>query len=238
MCASALRSTELLRMVVPESTHPETGFFNGETWNAESFEREQIRGLVRQVFFSSITDPVRQVVFSAAESGTSVGDLCRDVGYALALETHESIGVVSRSLGAVQDGMREKKIEHPGSAPNTPLRQVSARVRSNLWLVPEPWVMVDNHQFVTSLSLYSRLLDLRREFEYSIVEGPPAGESSEAAALGQLGDGLILVLAANSTRRATARKIKEKLEASRVRMLGTVLSERTFPIPSGLYRRL
>jgi Mrp family chromosome partitioning ATPase len=79
---------------------------------------------------------------------------------------------------------------------------------------------------------------MRREFEYSIVEGPPAGESNEAMAMAQFADGIILVLSAQHTRRITARKIMEMLEASQVRILGTVLSDRVFPIPEGIYRRL
>jgi Mrp family chromosome partitioning ATPase len=65
-----------------------------------------------------------------------------------------------------------------------------------------------------------------------------AGISSEAAVLGQLADGIILVLAAQCTRRAAARKIKETLEASQARILGTVLSGRIFPVPERIYRRL
>jgi Mrp family chromosome partitioning ATPase len=56
--------------------------------------------------------------------------------------------------------------------------------------------------------------------------------------LGELADGIILVLGANSTRKAAARKIKNTLEGSRSRILGTVLRERTFPIPEQIYRRL
>lgn len=239
MSATAVRSSELIRMAAPSTVTPEAmPFRDAPGWSPEIFAREQIRGLVRQVFFSSVTNPVRQVVFSAAESGTDVGGLCRRVGKTLALETHEAIGVVSRSLAVFQDAPRETRTERNSDVANTPLRDVSTRVQSNLWLVPEPWVVVGSQQLVTSLSLYSRLLDLRREFEFSIVEGPPAGESSEAAALGQLSDGIILVLAAHQTRRATARRIKETLEAAHVRMLGTVLSERRFPLPEGIYRRL
>jgi hypothetical protein len=35
-----------------------------------------------------------------------------------------------------------------------------------------------------------------------------------------------------------ARKIKETLEGAQVRILGTVLSDRVFPIPEEIYRRL
>jgi Mrp family chromosome partitioning ATPase len=88
------------------------------------------------------------------------------------------------------------------------------------------------------MSLNGYLAKLRREFEYSIVEGPPAGESSEAAALGRSADGIILVLEAHRTRRAVARKIKATLDAADVRVLGTVLTGRRFPIPEVIYRRL
>ena len=66
----------------------------------------------------------------------------------------------------------------------------------------------------------SCLAELRTEFEYAVIHGPAAGISSEAAVLGQLADGIILVLGAHSTRRATARKIKETLEAAQVSNFG------------------
>jgi Mrp family chromosome partitioning ATPase len=71
-----------------------------------------------------------------------------------------------------------------------------------------------------------------------VIHGPAAGLSSEAALLGQLADGIILVLDAHSTRRATALKIKETLQGASSKILGTVLSERAFPVPEGIYRRL
>jgi Mrp family chromosome partitioning ATPase len=47
-----------------------------------------------------------------------------------------------------------------------------------------------------------------------------------------------MVLEANSTRRITARKAKKTLEDGNVRVLGTVLNNRTFPIPEKIYRLL
>jgi Mrp family chromosome partitioning ATPase len=84
--------------------------------------------------------------------------------------------------------------------------------------------------------LHAYLAEVRREFEYSIVAAPPAGESNEALAMAQFADGIILVLSAMHTRRVTARKIAEVL--AQVRLLGTVLADREFPMPEGIYRRL
>jgi Mrp family chromosome partitioning ATPase len=57
-------------------------------------------------------------------------------------------------------------------------------------------------------------------------------------AMSQFADGIILVLSARYTRRAVARKIKDSLEGKRGRILGIVLSDRVFPIPQAIYRRL
>lgn len=214
-----------------------------DEWSLEQFAHEQIRGLVRQVFFSNVAQPVRQVVFSAVDARTDVPQICRQIGEALARETKSSVAVLSRELTALEAG-GQKDVRQEVSRPRAveagplPLRDMARRIRSNLWLLTEGEVLESCEKVTARTALYSRLCELRAEFDYSIVEGPPARLSSEAAALGQLADGLVLVLAAHKTRRAAARKIKETLEAARTRILGTVLSERTFPIPSALYRRL
>jgi Mrp family chromosome partitioning ATPase len=95
-----------------------------------------------------------------------------------------------------------------------------------------------NVDWVATASLHSYLADVRMQFGYSIVEAPPAGESDLATAMAQFADGIILVLSAQRTRRIMARKIKGMLEAAQARILGTVLSDRVFPIPDGIYRRL
>jgi len=61
---------------------------------------------------------------------------------------------------------------------------------------------------------------------------------SEAALLATLSDGMVLVVEANSTRRVAAQKVTEKLHAANARLLGAVLSGRTFPIPDVIYRNL
>ena len=66
----------------------------------------------------------------------------------------------------------------------------------------------------------------------------PVGQNPDAILFGQFADGVVLVVKANSTRRATAMKVKESFEASNVRLLGAVLNDRTFPVPEALYRRL
>jgi Mrp family chromosome partitioning ATPase len=90
----------------------------------------------------------------------------------------------------------------------------------------------------STASLHSLLGAIRTCFEFSIVAGPCAAESTAVIAMAQQADGIVLVMSAQRTRRIAARKIKEKLEAARAHLLGVVLSDRVFPIPERIYRRL
>jgi hypothetical protein len=209
------------------------------TWNPDNFARQQIWGLVRQVFFASVTRPVKQIVVTGVEPATDLSSICRQIGEALALETTKGVVVVVGRGIQNRQGTERKERTRPGiEGSATPLRQVAAQARSNLWMLPQRKILNGGDELGPSLSLCGHLSRLRREFEFSIVEGPPAGESSEAAALGRSADGIILVLEAHRTRRAAARTIIGTLEAADVSVLGTVLSGRRFPIPEGIYRRL
>ena len=56
--------------------------------------------------------------------------------------------------------------------------------------------------------------------------------------LARFAEGVVLVLKANSSRRDSTRDTIQELRASNVRVLGTVLNQRTFPIPDRIYKHL
>jgi hypothetical protein len=224
-------------------------------WNPDGFAREQLRGLVQRTFFSQATARVRQVVISAAESRTDVSDICLQVGEALSQETSASVVVVAGNVSglpaALPSGLSGGVSGNEDQKSDSPRRSALAtRVYGNLWLTPglrrrdaagDVARCVAGHprrEMIGSAAWYSRLCDFRREFEYSILEGPAAGESSESAIAAQVADGMILVLTAHGTRRATVQRIQETLKSTQTHLLGTILAERRFPIPEGIYRRL
>ena len=224
------------RGAVQERAAPaKTKLVSIDGWNPENFAREQIQRLVRQVFCVSDALSARQVVFSALERETDIQGICLRVGQALAMETSADVAVV----GAMPDrvGEVETYLAHADNDPRVPssrLRKTAVRLGRSLWLVPANVTQEKRD----SASLHIFLGELRHEFEYSIVQGQPAGESSMTTEMGQIADGVVLVVSAERTRRASARKIKEMLEAAQVRLFGAVLSDREFPIPAGIYRRL
>jgi hypothetical protein len=240
MSRGAFQSSGLASVAETTTTRRQSlGSLQVSPWNPESFAREQIWGLVRQVFFASVECPVRQIVLTAAESGTDLASICRQIGEALALETSRGVAVVGRGMQKAGMGAHWEKTWPGPEGSATPLLRFATQVRSNLWMLLQSQILSGGgDELVPSTSLNGYMAQVRREFEYSIVEGPPAGESSEAAAMGRSADGMILVLEAHRTRRAAARKIKDTLDAADVPVLGMVLTGRRFPIPEGIYRRL
>jgi hypothetical protein len=236
MGAGLFQSPDLTRSVEREEMRPqEKALRLMSGWNPENYAREQIRSLVRKVFFSNAARPVRQIVISAVDPETDVRTICRRVGETLAQETPGHVAVVGEDWQVLHDVDHEYESEERAVLPGMPLQRIATRVRGNLWLVPGA---AGDGVPDTTASLHSYLGEVRREFEYSIVEGRPAGESNETAVMAQFADGIILVLSAQRTRRATAWKIKELLEGARANLLGTVLSDRSFPVPEAIYRRL
>jgi hypothetical protein len=202
-------------------------------WNTKDFTRHQIRGLVQRIFFANGSRAIRQVVFSAVDPQLDVAMICELVARALALETRSQVALVGREQKRAGITHSVAQSEEPAG-----IKSWSVQMTTNLWRVPNSRLGERCTEPGTGLHWLTVLAELRSEFEYVILEGSSAGTSSEAALLGPLTDGIILVLGAGSTRRATALKVKENLEGAQSRILGTVLSGRTFPIPERIYRRL
>lgn len=231
--ANVVQQPEAIRSSTQESALPTARSDRRvNQWNPEDFAREQILSLVRRVFFANSDRPARQVVFSAVERNIDVVSICDRVASALAQQTVEHVALVDGNGGGI-----EETCIRPFSPKSSSIKSRSSRIAVNLWRVPRGVGEV-NQGSGTGLHWLRLLEELRNEFEFVVIQGPAAGASSEAALLGQLTDGIILVLDACSTRRAAARMAKETLDAAQCRMLGTVLTQRMFPIPERIYRRL
>jgi len=103
-------------------------------------------------------------------------------------------------------------------------------------MVPrQSWLPDEGGQRITEQNL-ARLRELTAEFDFSILWCAPV--SWLTLSIGQVCDGVVLVLTANKTRRLVAAQIKDQLNQAQVPLLGTVLTERRFPVPQGLYRSL
>jgi hypothetical protein len=190
---------------------------------------EQIYALVQQLFYRHVSGPVRSVGFTRVEAGTETARLCFDVAKALAEESTHDVGLIDAGLGQLPLA-GQLQIPSPASA------AAPWAVSQRLWLVPrESWCQEGGQQPTTPRNL-ERLREYVSEFDFSVVHCRPI--SWLTARIGQSCDGLVLVLTANKTRRLVAAQVKDQLNRAHVPLLGTVLADRRFPVPSSLYRSL
>jgi len=172
---------------------------------------------------------VRHVGFATVESSTGTATLCLEVAKALAEEDRYDVGLIDAQPGSVP---LQTQLQIP--APNC--AEANWPIKPRLWMVPrQSWLPDACGQRITDQNL-SRLRELTTEFDFSTLWCPPV--SWLTASIGQACDGLVLVLTANKTRRLVAAQIKDQLSKAQVPLLGTVLAERRFPVPQGLYRSL
>jgi hypothetical protein len=190
---------------------------------------EQIHALVQQLFFRNASSPVRHVAFAPVEGSTSTAMLCLDVARALAAEDSYDIGLIDAQTESVPLQM-ELEIAPPIHG------EATWPIAPRLWMVPRESWLPDGCGCRVSDQNLSRLREITAEFDFSILWCGPV--SWLTTGIGRACDGIVLVLAADKTRRIVAAQIKGQLSKAQIPLLGTVLAERRFPVPEGLYRCL
>jgi receptor protein-tyrosine kinase len=200
---------------------------------------EEILRLIQRIFLSANGSAPRQVVLCGVDAENGSSCVCARAGRTLAANSSRPVCLVDANVRSPRlSSMFGVEGTNPFSGPASPLREQCVKVGGNLWLAG-PNILADNSRvLLPPVQLKERLAELREEFEYMLIDAPGTSVCGDAQLLSLVADAAILVIEANSTRRMTARKAKETLDAAGVRLLGTVLHDRSFPIPERLYKRL
>jgi Mrp family chromosome partitioning ATPase len=99
--------------------------------------------------------------------------------------------------------------------------------RHGLWLLSSGTIAADAANLLVSDRMTARSADLRKAFDFVIIDAPPLAHYPDATALGKLSDGVVLVIEAGSTRRSAASKAVEDLRGSGVEILAVALNKQT-----------
>ena len=212
--------------------------------DAHVLSHEELVKLIQTVFLMPGKESPKVVVFAGAESRSGCSSICAGAAAALAAHVDEPVCLVDSNLRypslhlclAVENGkgLSEALVHNP-----QPIREyVRKPAGDGPWLLCSGLNSSPATSVMNSSRLAARIAELRREFRYILMDSPPVNVYSDAIALGQSADGVVLVLSANSTRKEAARKAKESFEMAGARLLGAVLNNRTYPVPQSIYDRL
>ena len=223
---------------VSDSARPANGL---STSDLAVSVQEEVRRLVRSLFLVADDDVrhvPRRVVFCGIDEADGSSLLCARVGRSLAEQVHSRVCVLeadvhSTALRALFD---LAPVEN-SVLPSSESKEKFSHITDNLWFASCDLLTMDS-PIQGPDQLQTALIELSTEFAHVIIHAPPIGLYHDAGRLAQMADGVVLVLEANYTRRVAARKAKLVLESSNARVLGTVLNNRTFPIPKRIYHLL
>lgn len=215
----------------------------GTRLQIEPVELEEITKLVQRMFLLQGSESPRNVVFSGAESENGCSWVCARVGEVLASQVSGSVCLVDANLKSpglnAQFGVENQNGLADSLRSRESIRNFAQPLSCpRLWLVTAGAAAEDGQSLLSSDRMRQRLTELKAEFDYVLVDTPSISSSNDAAVLGAAMDGLVMVLKANSSRRESAKTAIQDLRAAKVRVLGAVLNQRTFPIPQSIYEKL
>jgi Mrp family chromosome partitioning ATPase len=214
---------------------------NGAPFDLDLHARAEYLKLVRSLFLEQTEKTPRVVVFAGIDDGSGSSRICASVADVLAAEVRQSVCVVDANPQSTLWSQLTAGGNHRAVTADLlqegSVRDLAQQLQpEKLWFLACRTLAADG--LLKSGLLRARFLELRKEFEYVLVDVPPVALDSTSALLAPLTDGLVLVVEANSTRREVARRVKESLESAHVQLLGAVLNNRTFPIPETIYRNI
>jgi len=207
-----------------------------EQAESDAFIYSELSHLVQHVFLGAL-ESRRTVIFCGVdrESAAISSWICTQAAELLAGRVPGFVCIVDSNLESLSGKPSEVEksafdIGGGGGAANFP--GTLLRVRGNLWLSSDKAPAGERN------GMAARIEQLRKTFEYVLVDAPAVSGNSETPIFGRAADGVVMVLEAFSTRREAALKAKERIQASGGKLIGIVLNDRRFPIPEKLYRRL
>lgn len=202
---------------------------------------EEIK-LIERVFPGTDQDSPRVVLFGGVEDETQSAQICARAGHILAARAEGPVCVVEanflspalhKSFGLENVKGLATAVHEPGS-----IRNFAQQLPGlDLWLLPSGEASEDLDSPAMAEALRARLSELRATFRYVVIRSGPLRLEKSAMLLGRWADGVVIMVEANATRKDSVWRVKENLAAAKVKVLGVVLNNRTFPVPGSIYRR-
>lgn len=204
----------------------------------------EVEKFVNRLYLASDSAP-RMVIFTAFEGRSGCSHICAHAGDLLSSKVTASVCLVDANLCTPSLHAKFGVPNHSGLSDlaRDPELEVTSRTvqvhdGADLYLLPCGAPLTDRESVVQSHGMRNRIAELQAHFDFILIDAPPISTCRDALTLAGLGDGVVVVLRANSISRESARRMKQEIESNNVTILGAVLNDRTFPIPEPIYDRL
>jgi Mrp family chromosome partitioning ATPase len=178
----------------------------------------------------------RTVVFLAAQSGAGTTTVAAQFARALAGDDRLRILLVDANAQRSAYGPDGRALS--GHEPRGAVYGVSApRAAGNLDFMPLPESARQTHLLPVE-AMRDSLRAVASGYDWIVLDGPPVLESPDAAPIGAVADGVVIVVQAGRTKRPVLARTVDLLRRAGGQVLGIVLNRRRLEIPEFIYRRI
>ncbi len=181
--------------------------------------------LVQRLFPLPRKDAPQVVVFCGVGPRDGAEFVCARVAETLASQIKETVCLMDAKL---KEPSMHRRYDLDGATSilhqeNACQEKTANPKKRNLWVLPASALRERGSDF-TQEDMREQLSALRERFGFLLICAPALDSAPDGFLLGQLSDGIVLVLQECSTHRAAALQVRRHLENYGVRLLGAVLS--------------
>lgn len=109
---------------------------------------------------------------------------------------------------------------------------------NNLTVLPAGKAPHNPAELLGSLKMKNLIAELKNKYDYVIFDVPPIIAVTDAGLIGAQTDGVVMVIQANRTQRGVLKHSESLLKQAQVKLLGYILTNVQYHIPSYIYRYL
>jgi capsular exopolysaccharide synthesis family protein len=192
---------------------------------------EAYRILRTNLAFSAATKPMKSLLITSTIPQEGKSTTCINLGITLALQGHKTI---------LLDCDFRRPMLHRYFAQHVPLNRhgladvlidklklkdaIMKSPTENLYFIVTGTIPSNPSELLGSPKMSALLESLKNEFEFIVIDAPPALGVADARVLGRICDAILVVVMAKKTSRDATVEVKEELERSGEKIIGFVLN--------------
>lgn len=188
---------------------------------------EAYRTLRTNLLYALVDEPPKVIVLTSPGPGEGKSTTCANLGVVLA-QAGKNVLVVDcdfrKPVLHRMFGMRNLQGIVDVLVGTLGLQEVWKEPEEGLKVVPVGPLPPNPTELLGTQTFSKLLASVRERFDYVLIDAPPIGLVSDPTILAAQGDGVLLVVDAQNTRKGSVYRAMRSLEAVGTRVLGTVMN--------------
>ena len=188
---------------------------------------EAYRTLRTNLIYSFVDSPPKVIVLTSPGPGEGKSTTCANLGVVLAQAGRRVLIIDCDFRKPVMHkffGMRNLLGVVDVLAGERELHEVATQPTEGLTVIPVGHIPPNPTELLSTQRFKQLLTSVREDFDYVLIDAPPVAVVSDPVILATQGDGVLLVLDAQNTRKSTLRQALRSLGTVGANVLGTVMN--------------